>query len=184
MHHHFIQARSHWLDVGVLQPNCVYRTNVHVSKLTCIMPSCIVLASIQGHLRQDDIRLGSSCRYLSFNCPGRLSGTGNTAAATASSIPLMSVTFTVLSPLAGGPTYSQVLFAGAHPSYSNANNLVLTSDASAGINIAKQVVAQVTIITCGSIGRFCCSMVHAGCKQSAAWLGCLASVSTLNPCLA
>ena len=54
----------------------------------------------------------------------------------------MTITFTVVSPLAQ-KLYSSVLFAGANPTYSNANNLVLTSDASVGINIAKQFVAQV-----------------------------------------
>ena len=55
----------------------------------------------------------------------------------------MSITFTVLSSLTREGIYTGVLFAGANPTYSNANNLVLTSDASVGINIAKQFVAQV-----------------------------------------
>ena len=56
---------------------------------------------------------------------------------------LLNVVFTVRTTLAGGRPYADTLFVGANPTYSNANNLVLTSDASTGINIAKQFVAQV-----------------------------------------
>lgn len=56
---------------------------------------------------------------------------------------LLNVVFTVTTALAGGGPYTETLFVGANPSYINANNLVLTSDASTGINIAKQFVAQV-----------------------------------------
>ena len=56
---------------------------------------------------------------------------------------LVNVVFTVVSSLAGGAAYSDVLFVGANPTYTNANNLVLTSDSSTGINIAKQFVGQV-----------------------------------------
>ena len=58
----------------------------------------------------------------------------------------MSITFTVVNSLNEG-IHTGVLFAGANPTYSNANNLVLTSDASVGINIAKQFVAQVSAQT-------------------------------------
>ena len=95
-------------------------------------------------------------RYLSFNCPGRLSGT----TAQGSAIPLISITFTVLSTQEGN--YTGVLFAGANPTYSNANNLVLTSDASAGINIAKQFVAQVSALpSMGHASLLGCIQFHA-----------------------
>ena len=84
-------------------------------------------------------------RYLSFNCPARLSGTADTAAAEGSSVWLLNIVFTVKATLAGGAAYSGVLFIGANPTYTNANNLVLTSDSSTGINIAKQFVAQVPL---------------------------------------
>ena len=58
-------------------------------------------------------------------------------------MPLLNAVFTVKSSLAGGANYSNTLFVGANPAYTNANNLVLTSDSSTGINIAKQFVAQV-----------------------------------------
>ena len=56
---------------------------------------------------------------------------------------LLNVVFTVKSTLAGGAALSNTLFVGADPTFTNANNLVLTSDSSTGINIAKQFVAQV-----------------------------------------
>ena len=84
-------------------------------------------------------------RYLSFNCPARLSGSADTAAAEGSSVWLLNIVFTVKATLAGGAAYSGVLFIGANPTYTNANNLVLTSDSSTGINIAKQFVAQVPL---------------------------------------
>lgn len=83
-------------------------------------------------------------RYLSFNCPGRAAGSANTAAAKGSNVMLLNVVFTVSTTLAGGIPYTDTLFVGANPTYSNANNLVLTSDASTGVNIAKQFVAQVS----------------------------------------
>ncbi|DBA74581.1 TPA: hypothetical protein ACH3X2_009453 [Trebouxia sp. C0005] len=85
----------------------------------------------------------SKFEYLAFNCPARLSGTANTAAAQGSSVWLLNVAFTVLSTLTGGAAYSHVLFVGASTTYPSANNLVLTSDSSTGVNIAKQFVAQV-----------------------------------------
>ncbi|DBB14474.1 TPA: hypothetical protein ACH3X3_004761 [Trebouxia sp. C0006] len=85
----------------------------------------------------------SKFEYLAFNCPARLSGTANTAAAKGSSVLLLNVVFTVQSTLTGGAAYSNVLFVGASTTYPSANNLVLTSDSSTGVNIAKQFVAQV-----------------------------------------
>lgn len=82
-------------------------------------------------------------RYLSFNCPGRAAGSANTAAAKGTNVTLLNVVFTVSTTLAGGTPYTDTLFVGANPTYNNANNLVLTSDASTGVNIAKQFVAQV-----------------------------------------
>ena len=58
---------------------------------------------------------------------------------------LLNVVFLVKTTVAGGDPYSRMLFVGANPSYTNANNLVLTSDASTGLNIAKQFIAQVGI---------------------------------------
>ncbi|KAL0035306.1 hypothetical protein WJX77_000193 [Trebouxia sp. C0004] len=84
----------------------------------------------------------SKFEYLAFNCPARLSGTANTAAAQGASVWLLNVAFTVQSSLTGGANYSDVLFVGASTSYPSANNLVLTSDSSTGVNIAKQFVAQ------------------------------------------
>ena len=57
---------------------------------------------------------------------------------------LLNVVFTVNIDLAGGANFSNTLFVGANPTFTNANNLVLTSDASTGINIAKQFIAQVS----------------------------------------
>ena len=64
-------------------------------------------------------------------------------------MPLLNVVFTVKTTLAGGAPYSGALFVGANPDYTNANNLVLTSDASTGINIAKQFIAQVSTSAIG-----------------------------------
>ena len=66
---------------------------------------------------------------------------------------LLNVVFTFKSALAGGAALSGVLFAGANPMFTNANNLVLTSDSSTGINIAKQFVAQVAHML---LSRTCC----------------------------
>ena len=57
---------------------------------------------------------------------------------------LLNVVFTVKIDQAGGAASTNTLFVGANPTYTNANNLVLTSDASTGINIAKQFIAQVS----------------------------------------
>ena len=57
---------------------------------------------------------------------------------------LLNVVFTAKIDLAGGANSANTLFVGANPTYTNANNLVLTSDASTGINIAKQFIAQVS----------------------------------------
>ena len=56
---------------------------------------------------------------------------------------LLNVVFTVRVDLAGGANFTNTLFVGANPAFGNANNLVLTSDASTGVNIAKQFIAQV-----------------------------------------